>query len=59
MTTPSQSADLPDRPEVACSWCGGGILLSRFAASDEEVGIDVAVCPHCGRRVPLPLPGTG
>jgi DNA-directed RNA polymerase subunit RPC12/RpoP len=47
---------VPDTPHVACPWCGAPILLSRFAASDEEVGVDVAVCPQCGRRAPLPLP---
>lgn len=49
---------IPDTPEISCPWCGGAIALSRFAASDEEQGIDVAVCPGCGRRVPLPLPLT-
>jgi hypothetical protein len=49
---------IPKAPEVPCPWCGAAIALSRFAASDEEYGIDVAVCPSCGRRVPLPLPLT-
>ncbi len=49
---------IPERPEISCPWCGGAIALSRFAPSDEEYGIEVAVCPGCGRRVPLPLPLT-
>jgi DNA-directed RNA polymerase subunit RPC12/RpoP len=52
----SRSGDVPDTPHVGCPWCGGSILLSKFARSDEEIGTDVAVCPHCGKRVPLALP---
>ncbi len=58
MSGPTWSGEVPDTPHVACPWCGGAILLSRFAPSDEEIGVDVAVCPRCGRRVPLPLPGS-
>ena len=47
---------VPDRPEVPCPWCGMGISLARFAASDDEEGMDVAVCTGCGRRVDLQLP---
>jgi DNA-directed RNA polymerase subunit RPC12/RpoP len=47
---------VPDRPEIPCAWCGGGIPLARFAASDDEEGTEVAVCPRCGRRVALQLP---
>lgn len=47
---------IPDAPEVDCPWCGAAVALSRFAASDEEHDVDIAVCPHCGRRVALPLP---
>jgi DNA-directed RNA polymerase subunit RPC12/RpoP len=52
------TTQIPDGPEVSCPWCGAAVALSRFAASDEEEGTDVAVCPSCGRRVPLPLPLT-
>jgi DNA-directed RNA polymerase subunit RPC12/RpoP len=50
---------IPDGPDVSCPWCGGAISLARFAASDEEEGVEVAVCTECGRRVVLPLPQIG
>jgi uncharacterized Zn-finger protein len=47
---------VPDRPEVSCPWCSGAIPLARFVDSDDELGMQVAVCPGCSRRVDLQLP---
>ena len=47
---------IPDGPDVSCPWCSAAVPLARFAGSDDEPGMDVAVCPSCGRRVTLQLP---
>jgi hypothetical protein len=47
----------PDGPWIPCPWCAGDILLSLFAASDEEPDTVVAVCRDCHRRVSLPAAG--
>jgi hypothetical protein len=49
-------ARVPDGPEVPCPWCGADIPLARFVDSDDEHGMQVAVCTGCGRRVDLQLP---
>jgi hypothetical protein len=45
-----------DGPWVECGRCGQPVLLSLFAESDEEPGVQVATCRRCGERVTLQPP---
>jgi len=38
---------------VTCPRCGAEVPLARFADSDDEPAMAVAVCPACSERIDL------